>query len=204
MRKGKIRRQTKETKIEISLNIDGSGESDIKTPINFLNHMLENFSRHGLIDIKLKAKGDTHIDQHHLIEDLGISLGQAIENSLKEFKGINRTGFFAFPMDEALGIIAIDLGGRTSCVFQSKFKRRTCGDLDTDLVEDFFIGFSQGLNCNVAVFVPYGRNDHHKIEAIFKGFGKSLQMAVAKNSRIRNKVLSTKEYIERLKNTTKK
>ncbi len=199
MRRSTSKRDTKETQIEIKLKIDGTGKYLIKTPIAFLSHMLENFSKHGMFDLTLRVKGDVAVDQHHTVEDIGIILGQSFKKALKTAKGINRTGSFAFPMDDSLGIVAVDLSGRPLAVVKSKFKRRLCGDFDTDLLEDFFQGFSAGLGCNVAVYVPYGRNDHHKIEAVFKAFGKALDMACQVNKRLRNRVLSTKEVIDMAK-----
>ncbi len=194
-RQSKITRQTKETNIFIKLNIDGKGESKIQTPINFLNHMLESFSKHGLFDLEIKAEGDIKVDQHHTIEDIGIVLGQAFKEALGDKKGINRSGSFAYPMDEALAVVAVDLGGRPFLKFDAKFKRRICGDLDTDILTDFFQGFSTNLGANIAIVMPYGRSDHHKIEAIFKAFAKALMMACERNARIGSNVLSTKGRI---------
>ncbi len=195
MRKAKIERKTKETQITLDLKIEGSGKYEIENPIGFLTHVLENFSKHGLFDIKMKAKGDLEVDQHHLVEDCGIVLGQAFKKALGDKKGINRAGYFVYPMDEALAVLAIDISGRPYLQFDVKFKRRFCGDLDTDLLEDFFQGFATGLSANVVVRMPYGRNDHHKIEAIFKAFGKAMKMACSKDKKAKESIPSTKGLI---------
>lgn len=195
MRIGKIKRKTKETEILIELDLDGKGKYKIDTPIAFFNHMLETFSKHGLFDLKIKAKGDIEIDQHHTIEDCGISLGQAFKKALGNKKGINRAGFFVFPMDDALAIVAVDICGRPYLQFEAKFKRRYCGDLDTDLIEDFFYGFAMGLEANLVCRIPYGKNDHHKIESIFKAFGKAMKMACSKDPRAVEDIPSVKGII---------
>ena len=192
MRTAKISRKTKETNIDINLNVDGKGKYEIKTPIGFFTHMLESFAKHGLFDVKLIAKGDLEVDQHHTIEDTGIVLGQAFKKALGNKKGINRAGYFIFPMDEALAVVALDISGRPFLKFTAKFKRRACGELDTDLLEDFFYGFSIGLQANIAVQVKYGRSDHHKIEAIFKAFAKAMKMACSRDKRAYNELPSTK------------
>lgn len=197
MRKSKQNRITTETQIKSMLNIDGSGKSKIQTPVGFLNHMLTSFAKHGLFDMEIKAKGDLEVDQHHLVEDLGFVIGQNFKKSLGDKKGINRSGYFIFPMDEALAIVAVDIGGRPYLQFNSKFKRRFCGELDTDLLEDFFYGFSVGLGCNIAVQVKNGRSDHHKIEAIFKAFAKAMKTACSKDKRALKEMPSTKEIIEK-------
>ncbi|MEJ2568225.1 MAG: imidazoleglycerol-phosphate dehydratase HisB [candidate division WOR-3 bacterium] len=196
MRKAKIERKTKETQITLDLKIEGSGKYEIENPIGFLKHVLENFAKHGLFDIKMKAKGDLEVDQHHLIEDCGIVLGQAFKKALGDKKAINRAGYFVYPMDEALAVVAIDISGRPYLQFDAKFKRRFCGDLDTDLLEDFFQAFANGLNANVVIRIPFGRNDHHKIEAIFKALGKAMKMACSKNKKAKENIPSTKGIIE--------
>ena len=196
MRTSKIERNTKETTITIELNIDGTGEYQIESKIGFFNHMLESFSKHGLFDIKLKADGDLHIDQHHLVEDVGIVLGQVFKKALGDKKGINRAGYFVYPMDEALAVVAIDIGGRPFLQFDAEFKRRLCGELDTDLLEDFFSGCAINLGANVVVRMPYGRSDHHKIEAIFKAFAKAMKMACSTDPRAIENIPSTKGMIE--------
>jgi imidazoleglycerol-phosphate dehydratase len=195
MRKAKIKRKTKETDITLDLTIEGSGKYDIKNPIGFLTHALENFTKHGLFDIKMKAKGDLEVDQHHLLEDCGITLGEAFKKALGDKKGINRAGYFVYPMDEALATVAVDISGRPYLQFDVKLKRRFCGELDTDLLEDFFQGFVTALLANVVVRMPYGRNDHHKIEAIFKAFGKAMKMACSKDKRAKENIPSTKGKI---------
>ena len=197
MRIAKISRKTKETEIDINLNIDGKGKYDIKTPIGFFTHLLESFSKHGLFDIKLDVKGDLEIDQHHTIEDTGIVLGRAFKEALGDKKGINRAGYFIFPMDEALAIVALDISGRPYLKFNAKFKRRFCGELDTDLLEDFFYGCSIGLQANLAIKMEYGRSDHHKIEALFKAFAKAMKMACSKDKRALKEMPSTKGLIEK-------
>lgn len=195
MRRATITRKTKETDITIALNIDGRGKSAIATPIRFLTHMLESFAKHGLFDIRLKVEGDMGVDQHHTIEDTGIMLGQAFGKSLGSKKGINRAGYFIFPMDEALAIVAVDIGGRPYLKFNGAFKRRFCGDLDTDLLEDFFYGFSIGLGANIAVQIRYGRSDHHKIEVVFKAFAKAMKTACSTDKRAMKELPSTKGLI---------
>lgn len=196
MRTAVISRASKETDIKIKLNIDGKGKYNIKTPINFFTHMLEAVSKHGLFGLEMSVRGDVHVDQHHTIEDSGILLGQAFKKALGDKRGINRSGFFAFPMDDSLAIIAVDIGGRPYLKYKTKFKRRKCGDIDTDAIEHFFLGFTMGLSCNLAVYVPYGKDDHHKIEAIFKAFGKAMKMACSKEKRAIKEIPSTKGLID--------
>jgi imidazoleglycerol-phosphate dehydratase len=195
MRTAKIVRKTKETCIKIKLNIDGKGKYKIKTPIGFFTHMLESFAKHGLFDILMDVNGDMEIDQHHTIEDTGIVLGQAFKGALGDKKGINRTGYFIFPMDESLAIAALDISGRPYLKFKAKFRRRFCGDFDTDLLKDFFYGFSVGLGANIAVKIDYGRSEHHKIEALFKAFAKAMKTACSKDSRAAKELPSTKGLI---------
>lgn len=196
MRRCTFKRKTRETDITVELNIDGTGTCDIRTPIGFLDHMLESFSTHGLFDLQMKATGDLEVDQHHLVEDCGIVLGQAFQKALGDKKGINRAGYFVYPMDDALAVVAVDLGGRPYLVFDARFDRRFCGELDTDLLEDFFQGFVVNLGANVHVTMSYGRNDHHKMEAIFKAFAKAMKMACSKDPRAMDSIPSTKGRIE--------
>ena len=196
MRTTAIKRQTNETNISIHLNIDGKGEHDIQIPIGFFTHTLESFAKHGLFDITITANGDLHVDQHHLVEDCGIVLGQAFKQALGDKKGINRAGYFIYPMDEALAVVAVDIGGRPFLQFEADFKRRFCGELDTDLLEDFFQGFAMSLGANVVVRMPYGRSDHHKIEATFKAFAKAMKMACSTDPRAIENIPSTKGMIE--------
>ena len=192
MRAAKILRKTKETRIEAMLNIDGKGKYKIKTPIGFFTHMLESFAKHGLFDIKLDAKGDLETGQHHTIEDTGIILGEAFKKSIGDKKGINRAGYFIFPMDDSIAIVAVDISGRPYLKFNGKLRRRFCGDFDTDLLEDFFYGFSIGLGANISAEMKYGRSDHHKIEALFKAFAKSMKAACSKDRRAYKELPSTK------------
>lgn len=196
MRTSKIHRTTNETDISIELNIDGTGKYQIQTPIGFLTHSLESFAKHGLFDITMTAAGDLHVDQHHLVEDCGIVLGQAFNKALGEKRGINRAGYFVYPMDEALAVVAVDIGGRPYLQFDAEFKRRFCGELDTDLLEDFFQGFAASLGANVVVRMPFGRSDHHKIEATFKAFAKAMKIACSIDPRAIENIPSTKGRIE--------
>lgn len=195
MRMATIVRKTKETQIRLKLKLDGCGDYNIQTPIGFFTHMLATFAKTGLFDIKMKAIGDIKVDQHHTVEDCGIVLGNAFKQALGEKRGINRAGFFVYPMDEALAVVAVDIGGRPYLQFDAKFSRRFCGEFDTDLLEDFFSGFARGLGANIVVRMPFGRNDHHKIEAIFKAFGKSMKIAISINEKTKGKIPSTKGEI---------
>ncbi len=195
MRTAKISRKTKETCIEAMLNIDGKGKYKIETPVGFFTHMLESFAKHGLFDIEMNVKGDLKVDQHHTIEDTGIVLGQAFSKALGDRTGINRAGYFIFPMDDAMAVLAVDISGRPYLNFDAKFKRRFCGELDTDLIEDFFYGFSIGLMANIAIRAKNGRSDHHKIEAVFKAFAKAMKTACSNDKRAMNEMPSTKGLI---------
>jgi imidazoleglycerol-phosphate dehydratase len=177
MREARFERRTKETKITARVKLEGSGRARISTPVPFFSHMLESFARHGLFDLGLTARGDTRVDQHHLIEDCGLVLGRVFSLALGDRSGINRAGFFVYPMDEALAVVAVDLGGRPYLQLETEFKRRFCGTLDTDLLEDFFQAFSVHLGANVVVRLPFGRSDHHKVEAAFKGLGRAMRAA---------------------------
>jgi len=188
----KIKRITDETEIFIDLNIDGVGKRKIETPIGFLNHMLDLFSKHGLFDLNIKAKGDTYIDEHHTVEDIGIVLGQAFSQALKDKKGINRYGFFILPMDEVLATVAIDFSGRYAFQLICDFKREKVGDLSTELIYDFWDAFAQNAKANLFIKVENGRNDHHKIEAIFKAVARAILMACEIDKRSPSKVPSTK------------
>lgn len=190
-RTAKIARKTKETDITLSLNLDGEGIYKIETGIGFLNHMLELFSKHSLIDLNIQAKGDLNVDEHHTIEDIGICLGQTIKEALGDKKGIERYGFL-LPMDEVLAEVAIDLGGRPYLVWNVDFKREKIGDMPTELFEDFFKAVSDGMGANLHINIKYGRNEHHMAEGIFKAFARALRMATNKNERARNLLPSTK------------
>lgn len=192
LREVTIKRNTKETQIELNLNLDGSGNYEIKTPIGFLNHMLELFAKHGNIDLDIKAVGDIQNDEHHLVEDLGIVLGQAYAKALGDKKGINRYGFFILPMDEVLATSAVDFSGRIAFRFDCPFNREKVGDLSCELVYDFWDSFAQNAKINLHIKVENGRNDHHKIEAIFKACARSIGMACEVDKRIRNNIPSTK------------
>ena len=192
MRRAKLKRKTNETDIKIELALDGTGQNNIKTEIGFLTHMLESFSKHSAFDIKLELKGDIEVDQHHSVEDCGIALGEAIRKALGDKKGINRAGYFVYPMDESLAVIAVDLSGRPYLVFDAKFKKEKIGDLDSDLIEDFFQGFAAGCMANIHVKMPYGRSDHHKTEAIFKAFAKAMKMACSLDPKIKGQLPTTK------------
>lgn len=192
MRRGVIDRRTTETQIALSLTIEGRGKYEVHTGIRFLDHMLELFARHGGFDLKVNATGDLDVDQHHTVEDLGIALGEAVSKALGDRKGINRAGYFVMPMDETLAVAAIDLGGRPHTVTDLQVKVRLVGDLQTELVHDFFEGFAMGARANVHMNVMYGRSNHHKIEAVFKAFGRALRVACAKDKRMAQMLPSTK------------
>lgn len=194
MRKAKIDRKTLETGVELELVIDGSGEHDISTGIPFFDHMLTHISKHGFFDLKVAATGDTEVDFHHSVEDIGICLGQAFKIALDGYKGIVRYGNALVPMDEALVSVAMDIGGRPHLVFNAKIERAKVGDFDTELVEEFLKAFSNHLGCNLHVNVMYGSNTHHIIEAIFKALAKALDAATMIDKRVTG-VLSTKGKI---------
>jgi imidazoleglycerol-phosphate dehydratase len=192
MRRALIDRRTTETTIRLSLGLDGKGKYRVSTGIRFLDHMLELFARHGGFDLEVKASGDLDVDQHHTVEDLGIVLGEAVSQALGNRRGINRAGYFVMPMDETLAVAAIDLGGRPHTVVNLKVAARRVGDLQTELVHDFFEGFAIGARANVHVKVMYGRSSHHKIEAVFKAFARALRVACAKDKRLARLLPSTK------------
>ena len=192
MRRGVIDRQTTETSITIRLSLDGHGRYDVRTGIRFLDHMLELFTRHGGFDLKLRADGDLDVDQHHTVEDIGIALGEAVEAALGSRRGINRAGYFVMPMDESIGVVAIDLGGRAHAVVDARVRTQKVGDLQADLLTDFFEGFARGARANVHLKVLYGRSDHHKVEALFKAFGRALRMACSRDKRLAKVMPSTK------------
>jgi len=191
-RRATLERNTKETRITGTLKIDGRGTYDISTGIRFLDHMLELFAKHGGFDLKLRAQGDLDIDQHHTVEDVGITLGQLFAKALGDRKGINRAGYFVLPMDETLAVVAVDLGGRPALVYKDLVKVRLVGDLQTELVEDFFGGFVNHAGANLHAKVLYGRSNHHKIEAIFKCFARALRYACSTDKRLKDQLPSTK------------
>ncbi len=191
-RKASVERITKETQIRGSLVIDGQGTYQISTGIRFFDHMLELFTKHGGFDLKLKATGDLDVDQHHTVEDVGIALGQLFAKALGDRKGINRAGYFVLPMDETLAVVAVDLGGRPALVYQDRVRVRLVGDLQTELVEDFFGGFVNHAGANLHAKVLYGRSNHHKIEAIFKCFARAMRYACSTDVRLKDQLPSTK------------
>jgi imidazoleglycerol-phosphate dehydratase len=191
-RKASVERITKETQIRGSLTIDGQGTYQISTGIRFFDHMLELFAKHGGFDLKLKATGDLDVDQHHTVEDVGIALGQLFAKALGDRKGINRAGYFVLPMDETLAVVAVDLGGRPALVYQDRVRVRLVGDLQTELVEDFFGGFVNHAGANLHAKVLYGRSNHHKIEAIFKCFARAMRYACSTDQRLKDQLPSTK------------
>ncbi|EAQ81235.1 imidazoleglycerol-phosphate dehydratase HisB [Blastopirellula marina] len=183
-RTAKISRQTAETQIELELNLDGEGKSEIATGVGFFDHMLELFTRHGCFDLKVKANGDLHVDQHHTVEDVGICLGQAIRQAIGDKKGIRRYGHFTLPMEETLCTTAIDLSGRYFLVFNAQFHSSKIGEFDSELVEDFWQSTAANALCNLHVNVFYSRNSHHVAEAIFKSAARALRMAVERDPRM--------------------
>jgi imidazoleglycerol-phosphate dehydratase len=192
VRRGVINRQTTETTIKMTIVLDGRGKYRVRTGIRFLDHMLELFARHGAFDLTIDADGDLDVDQHHTVEDLGIALGEAISAALGSRRGINRAGYFVMPMDETLAVAAVDLGGRPHAVVDLKVKAARVGDLQTELVHDFFEGFAIGARANVHVKVLYGRSTHHHVEAVFKAFARALRVACSKDKRLARMLPSTK------------
>lgn len=192
MRRALIDRRTRETQIRVRVGIEGKGRYDIRTGIRFLDHMLELVTRHGAFDLEIRASGDLDVDQHHTVEDLGIALGEAISKALGSRRGINRAGYFLMPMDETLGVAAIDLGGRPRAVVDIGLKVRNVGDLQSELIEDFFEGFALGVRGNVHVKALYGRSSHHRVEAVFKAFGRALRVACARDRQLARMLPSTK------------
>ncbi|HEY2119178.1 MAG TPA: imidazoleglycerol-phosphate dehydratase HisB [Candidatus Acidoferrum sp.] len=190
-----VRRNTKETQIELRLNLDGRGKSDISTGIRFFDHMLDLVARHGAFDLKIIAKGDLDVYQHHTVEDVGIALGEAVNSALGNRKGILRAGYFLMPMDETLAAAAVDLSGRAFCIVKGKFSSKRVGAFQTELLEDFFQGFALSSRANVHLRVLYGRASHHQVEAVFKAFARALRFAVSRDKRLRNVLPSTKELL---------
>jgi imidazoleglycerol-phosphate dehydratase len=191
-RKTIISRKTNETDINISLNIDGTGKRQVDIPVGFLTHMFDIFAKQGLFDLKLKASGDTYVDEHHVVEDIAIVLGQTFAQALGDKRGINRYGFFILPMDEALATVAIDFSGRYAFTFDCQFSREKIGDLSTELIYDFWDAFAQNAKVNLFIKVENGRNDHHKAEAIFKATARAIRMACELDQRSINQIPSTK------------
>ena len=191
-RTGTIDRKTTETQIALTLTLDGEGAYSISTGIRFFDHMLELFTRHGGFDLTLTCKGDLDVDQHHTVEDVGIALGEAFGIALGDKKGILRAGYFVMPMDETLAVAAVDLSGRTAYAVETLVDVPIVGDLQTELVTDFFEGFARGAKCNAHIKVMYGRSNHHKIEASFKAFARALRGACSRDERMRELLPSTK------------
>ena len=191
-RRARIDRRTRETQIALQLDLDGRGEFEVRTGIRFLDHMLELVARHGVMDLTLDARGDLDVDQHHTVEDVGIALGEAVSRALGSRRGINRAGYFVMPMDETLGVAALDLSGRVHTVVDLRVRARLVGDLQTELVTDFFEGFAQGARANVHLKVLYGRSSHHKVEAVFKAFARALRVACSRDRQLGESLPSTK------------
>jgi imidazoleglycerol-phosphate dehydratase len=192
VRRAVIDRRTTETRIALELALEGRGRYAVRTGIRFLDHMLELVARHGAFDLKIDARGDLDVDQHHTVEDLGIVFGEGVSKALGDRKGINRAGYFVMPMDETLAVAAIDLGGRPHAVVDVQVKADRVGDLQTELVHDFFEGFAIGSRANVHVKVLYGRSSHHKIEAVFKAFARALRVACSKDKQLARMLPTTK------------
>lgn len=192
MREATIERNTKETQIVGSLRIEGTGSYQISSGIRFLDHMLELFSKHGAFDLQLTARGDLDVDQHHTVEDTGIVLGDLFTKALGDRRGINRAGYFVQPMDESLAVVAVDLGGRPALAYDHQVDVVHVGDLQTELLEDFFGGFTNHAGANLHAKVLYGRSNHHKVEAIFKCFARAMRYACSTDERLQDQLPSTK------------
>jgi imidazoleglycerol-phosphate dehydratase len=190
-----VERLTAETQIRARLNLDGRGRYDIRTGVRFLDHMLDLFTKHGGFDLDLKATGDLDVDQHHTVEDVGIALGQCFDRALGDRRGINRAGYFLMTMDETLGVAAVDLGGRPYLVLETKVRNRLVGDLQVELLEDFFQGFAVQARANVHLKTLYGRSSHHKIEAIFKAWARAMRVACSRDGRLAKELPSTKALL---------
>lgn len=191
-RTGTVERKTLETEIALHLTVDGTGRYEVSTGIRFFDHMLESFAKHGGFDLRLQCKGDLDVDQHHTVEDVGIALGEAFEKALGDKRGILRAGYFVMTMDETLAVAAVDLSGRVACVVADQLTTHLVGDLVAELVPDFFDGFARGAKANVHIKTMYGRNNHHKIEAIFKAFARAMRGACSRDERMRDLLPSTK------------
>jgi imidazoleglycerol-phosphate dehydratase len=191
-RRAAVRRKTAETDIHVRLALDGRGRYRVSTGIRFLDHMLELFARHGGFDLELAARGDLDVDQHHTVEDVGIALGEAFLKALGSKRGINRAGYFVMPMDEALAVAAVDFGGRPYLVMKAPIRARRVGDLESELVEDFFQGFASSARANLHLKLLWGRSSHHGVEALFKAFARALAYACSRNARLKRQLPSTK------------
>ncbi len=194
-RLARVKRITAETRIELVLTIEGTGKSRVDTGIGFFDHMLSSFARHGLFDLTISAKGDLQVDQHHLVEDVGLALGMAFDKALGKRMGIARAGSFAFPMDETISLVSVDFAVRALLNFDARFDRDSIGSLQSDLVSEFFAGFVQGAKCNLHIRMMYGGNDHHKCESIFKGFARACAQACEVRKRAAGKLPTTKEVL---------
>jgi imidazoleglycerol-phosphate dehydratase len=194
-RKATVHRKTAETNIRLSINLDGRGKSRIATGIRFFDHMLDLVARHGAFDLLIEAKGDLDVDQHHTVEDVGITLGEAVAQALGNKKGILRAGYFLMPMDETLAAAAVDLSGRPHCVMSANIKAEYVGGFQVELLEDFFGGFAAAARANVHLRCLYGRSSHHQVEAMFKAFARAVRFAVARDRRLKNVLPSTKELL---------
>lgn len=192
MREASVERITKETQIRGSLRIEGTGTYEISTGVRFLDHMLELFAKHGGFDLSIDAKGDLDVDQHHTVEDVGIALGDLFSKALGDRRGINRAGYFVQPMDETLAVVAVDLGGRPALLYDQQVDVVHVGDLQAELLEDFFGGFVNHAGANLHAKVMYGRSNHHKIEAIFKCFARAMRYACSTDERLKDQLPSTK------------
>jgi imidazoleglycerol-phosphate dehydratase len=192
VRRAVIDRRTSETEIALRICLDGRGRYEVRTGIRFLDHMLELVARHGGFDLRVDARGDLDVDQHHTVEDVGIALGEGVSKALGNRRGINRAGYFVMPMDETLAVAAVDFGGRPHAAVDLKVSASRVGDLQTELVHDFFDGFGMAARANVHVKVLYGRSSHHKVEAVFKAFARALRVACAKDKRLARMLPSTK------------
>jgi len=191
-RTGSMERITTETQIRARLALDGKGHYKVSTGVRFFDHMLELFTKHGGFDIEMKATGDLDVDQHHTVEDTGIVLGECFKQALGDKRGINRAGYFIMPLDETLAVAAVDLSGRPYLVCDARFPQPMVGDLQTELVEDFFYGFATHAGANVHLKLLYGRSTHHAVEALFKTFARAMKMAVARDARMKREMPSTK------------
>ena len=194
-RKAAIHRKTTETDIRLAINLDGRGKSKVATGIRFFDHMMDLVARHGAFDLNIEAKGDLDVDQHHTVEDVGITLGEAVAQALGNKKGILRAGYFLMPMDETLAAAAVDLSGRPFCVVNAKIKAARVGEFQVELLEDFFGGFAAAAKANVHLRCLYGRSSHHQVEAMFKAFARALRFAVARDKRLKSVLPSTKELL---------
>ena len=190
-----VHRRTSETDVRLKLNLDGRGKARVATGIRFFDHMLDLVARHGAFDLEVNARGDLDVDQHHTVEDVGITLGEALQKALGSKRGILRAGYFLMPMDETLAAAAVDLGGRPYCVVRAKIAAERIGGFQVELLEDFFQGFAQAARANLHLRVLYGRSSHHEVEAMFKAFARALRFAVSRDKRLRKVLPSTKELL---------